>query len=163
MVSGCVGCINILCFAIFTWYCLGECRNKEAAAYTSIIITFILLLLIILYHVYTHTKIFSRIEKTKPGRMIERLLTNTDPKPKPKWHWSPPPDDDIHRFNELLDMIDRPINTNDYEVPLKQNPVKPTQSVVEVHQPYLTPPDPEEVINIQCVAEAVLKQLVNIN
>ena len=41
-------------------------------------------------------------------------------------------------------MIDRPINTDDYKVPLKQDPVKPTQSVVEVHQPYLTPPDPEE-------------------
>ena len=105
--------LNILCFATFTWYYFGECRNKEAAAYTSIIITFIVLLLIILYHVYTYTTVFSRTKKTKPGRMIDRLLTDTDQKSKPKRHWSPPPDDDIHRFNELLDMIDRPVNTSE--------------------------------------------------
>ena len=148
--------LNILSFAIFTWHSLGKPNgNQEAAAYTSVIITFIVLLLIILYHVYTYTTFFSKIKKTKPGRMIDRLFTDTDPKPKPKRHWSPPPDDDIHRFNELLDMIDRPVNTNDYKVPLKQKPVKPTQSVVEVHQPYVAPPDPEEVTNTQCAAEAV--------
>ena len=87
--------------------------------------------------------------------MIDRLFSDTDPKPKPKRHWSPPPDDDIHRFNELLDMIDRPVNTNDYKVPHKQKPVKPTQSVVEVHHPYLTPPDPEEATNTQHVVETV--------
>jgi hypothetical protein len=46
-------------------------------------------------------------------------------------------DNDIHRFYELLDKIDRPINTYDYELPVKQQEpaaVKPTQSVVEVHQ-----------------------------
>ena len=46
-------------------------------------------------------------------------------------------------------MIDRPVNTNDYQLPLKHKPVKPTQSVVEVHQPYLTPPDPEEEADTQ--------------
>ena len=50
-------------------------------------------------------------------------------------------------------MIDRPVNTNDYKI--KQKPVKPTQSVVEVHQSYLEPPDPEEMTNSQCTAEAV--------
>ena len=148
--------LNILSFAIFTTYTLDNPdKNQEAAAYTSVISTFIVLLLIILYHVYTYTTVFSKIKKTRPGRIIDRLFTNTDPKPKPKRHWSPPPDDDIHRFNELLDMIDRPVNTNDYTVTLKQEPVKPTQSVVEVHHPYLTPPDPEEVTNTQCAAEAV--------
>ena len=148
--------LNILSFAIFTTYTLDNPdSNHEAAAYTSVIITFIVLLLIILYHVYTYTTVFSKIKKTRSGRMIDRLFTNTDPKPKPKRHWSPPPDDDIHRFNELLDMIDRPVNTNDYTVTLKQEPVKPTQSVVEVHQPYVAPPDPEEVTNTQCAAEAV--------
>ena len=141
--------LNILLFAIFTWYTLDNSdSNQEAAAYTSVIITFIVLLLIILYHVYTYTIVFSKIKETKPVKMIDRLLTDANPKPKPKRHWSPPPDD-IHRFNELLDMIDRPVNTNDYKVPLKQKPVKPTQSVVEVHQPYLAPPDPE------CAAEVV--------
>ena len=45
--------LNILSFEIFTWYSLDNpASNREAAAYTSVIITFIALLLIILYHVY---------------------------------------------------------------------------------------------------------------
>ena len=142
--------LNILSFVIFTWYSFDKpASNREAAAYTSVIITFIALLLIILYHVYTYTSVFSKIHKTKLGQIIDRLSTDTDPKPKPERHWSPPPDDDIHQFYEFLDKIDRPVNTQDYKVPVKQQePVKPTQSVVEVHQPCnLAAPDPEEVAN----------------
>ena len=109
--------LNILSFAAFTWYCLGECRNKEAAAYTSVIITFIVLLLIILYHVYTYTTVFSKIKKTKPAIMISGLLSNAEePKCKNRQQITPPPDNDIHRFGELLDLIDRPVNTDDYTV-----------------------------------------------
>ena len=144
--------LNILFFIIFTWYSLDSpASNQKAAAYTSVTTTFIALLLIILYHVYTYTSVFSKIQETKFSGMIDRLFTDADPKPKPKRHsdWSPPPDDDIHRFYELLDVIDRPVNTHDYEVPVKQQePVKPTQSVMEVHQPRnLAAPDPEEVAN----------------
>ena len=41
-------------------------------------------------------------------------------------------------------MIDRPANTNDYRAELRQKPVVPTQSVVEVHRPNLAPSDQEE-------------------
>ena len=58
--------VNILSFVIFTWYSLNSpASGREAAAYTSVIITFIALLLIILYHVYTYTSVFSKIYKTK--------------------------------------------------------------------------------------------------
>ena len=51
------------------------------------------------------------------------MFTDADPKPKSK---RPPIDDDIHQFNELLDLIDHP--------------------VVEVHNPCdLAAPDPETV------------------
>ncbi|MCG8625098.1 MAG: hypothetical protein MJE68_24260, partial [Proteobacteria bacterium] len=95
---------------------------------------------------YTYTSVFSKVHKTKLNRMIDGLFTDTDPKSKPDRHWSPPPDDDIHRFNELLDMIDRPVDSDDYTLKIDpQKPVKPpTQSVVEVHQPKLAPPDPNE-------------------
>jgi hypothetical protein len=149
---------NILSFVLFTWYSLDSPASaRKAAACTSIIITFIVLLLIILYHVYTYTSVLSKIHKTNLGRMIDRLSTDTDAKPKPEHHWSPPPDDDIHRFNELLDVIDRPVNTNDYKVPVKQRePVKPTQSVVEVHQPRdLAAADPEEAANTPLIPSAV--------
>ena len=150
--------LNILSFALFAWYSLDNPdSNQEAAANTLVTLTFIVLLLIILYHIYTYTTLFSKLKVTKPGRMIDRLFsTNTDPKPHPERHYSPPHDDDIHRFNELLDMIDRPVDTHDYTVPLEQqNPVqKPSQSVVEVHHPKLAPTDPEEVIDTQNVPGA---------
>ena len=107
--------LNVLVLTTFTWYSLDSPdSNREAAAYTSVIITFIVLLLIILYHVYTYTSACSKISETTLGGMIDKLHTDTDPKPKPERHLSPPPDDDIHRFGELLDMIDSPVNTYDY-------------------------------------------------
>ena len=131
--------LNILSFAVFTWYSLDnpDSRNQIAAAYTSVIITFIVLLLIILCHVYTYTTIFSKIKKTKPGRIIDRLFTNTDPKLKPKRHRSPPPDDDIHRFNELLDMIDRPIKTIQCYLKSKQIKASETHPVCSGGAPSL--------------------------
>ena len=145
--------LNILSFATFTWYSLNNPKsNQEAAAYTSVILTFIVLLLIILYHVYTYTPVFSKLKTTRPGRVVDRLFSDAaGPKPKPKCHCSPPPDDDIHRFNELLDIIDSPANTYDYyTVSLKQKPVqKLTQSIVELHQPLLARLDPEEMTNTQ--------------
>ena len=46
--------------------------------------------------------------------MIDRLSTETQPKPNPRQRrFSPPPDDDIHRFDELMDELDCPIYTDD--------------------------------------------------
>jgi hypothetical protein len=105
--------LNILSFAIFIWYSLDDSDSnlKETVPTISVIITFIALLFIFLYHVYSYTTIFSRIKKRKPGRMLDRLFVDGDRSSKPQCHWISPPDDDIHRFNELLDIIDRPVNT----------------------------------------------------
>ena len=156
--------LNILSFAIFTWYSLDNPdTNQEAAAHTSVIITVIILLVIVVYHVYTFTTVFSKVKRTKSGRMINRLFIDADPKPQSERYWSPPPDNDIHRFGELLDMIDHPATTDDYRVPLTavHKPLIPTQSEVEMSQSLSchVPPDPEEVTNTQhtpTVAEAVL-------
>ena len=145
--------MNILSFTIFTWYCLDKSCNQRAAAWISVVITFIALLFIILYHVYTYTSVFSKVMKMNPKGTINKLFRrNGNRKPQPKCHWSPPPDDDIHRFYELLDIIDHPINTNDYNVPLKVAPVSPTVSVVEVHQPQLAILEPQKESNEQNVS-----------
>ena len=80
---------------------------------------------------------------------MDVLFTDTNPKPKPRQHrYCPPPDDGNHRFDdhELLDELDCPVYTDDYDTtPLLRPPlVKPTVSVVELHRPCLAPPDPEE-------------------
>ena len=142
--------LNVLFFTIFSSYALGkEQIHQEAIAYTSVTITIVVLLLIILYHVYTYTSLFSRFKRTMLGRKIDRLFTDTDPKPKPRLRrYSPPPDDDSHRFDdrELLDQLDCPVYTGDYDdtIPLlNPPPVEPTFSVVELPQPHLAPQYPE--------------------
>ena len=146
--------VNILLLVTFTWYSLdgdSNNNNQKTAVYTLVIITFIVLLLIIFYHVYMYTTVFSKAKKTKLGRMIDRLSTETQPNPREQ-RFSPPPDDDIHRFDELMDELDCPIYTADYNtIPLlRLTPVKPTQSVVELPKPRdLAAPDPEKVTNAQ--------------
>ena len=128
--------LNILFFALFTLYCLGDREsNQKVIAYVSVSITIGVLLLIILHHVYTYTSIFSKVKQTKAGRKLDGFLTQTtQPKPKPK-RQSPPPDDDIHRFHEVLDMIDHRVNTADYNVPQRQHAAAPTHTVVDVIEP----------------------------
>ena len=97
---------------------------------------------------------------------MDWFFTDADTKPKPERHWRPPvPDDDIHWFYELLDVIDHPVNTYDHKVPVKQQePVKPTQSVVEEPQPCdLAAPDPEEVANSLHIPDAAEAVHVEVN
>ena len=133
-------CLNVLFFTVFSSYALDKERiHQEAIAYTSVIITIVVLLLIILCHVYTYTSLFSKIKRTMLGRKMDRLFTDTDSKPKPRlrrYIYSPPPDDDdSRRFDdhELLDELD----SGDYDdtTPLHgPSPVEPTFSVVEPPQ-----------------------------
>ena len=112
----------------------------------------LVLLVIILYHVYTYTGLFSKVKKTKFGAMMDRLFTYSDQEPKPRQRrHSPPPDNDIHRFDELLDQLDCPVNTDDYNtIPLlEQTPDEPTFSVVELPKPHnLAPSDPPKELNL---------------
>ena len=136
---------NVLFLAVFTWYSLDILdSNRETAAYISVIVTLVALVLNVIYHIYTYTTIFSKFKGTKGGRRVDRLLSESESKPKTNRLNAPLDDDDIHRFNDLLDIIDRPVNTDDYNVPHRQNLIGPTKSVIEVHKPYFAPPDPKE-------------------
>ena len=139
--------LNIFTFTISTWYSLGHEQNrKEATAYASVTFTMLILLLIIFYHVYTYTSLFSKVKKKKFGGTIAKLFIDTDPIPKRRQgHYSTPADNDIHRFDELLDELGYPVNTDDYNTHplLEQTPIEPTFSVVELPKIHkLTSPDP---------------------
>ena len=129
---------NLLLLSLATSYSLGDSEsNREAAAYTSVTITLIVLLIIILFHVYFHTSLFAKLHDKKFMTQINSFFhSHPPPSPRPQ---SPPPDEDTHRFHELLDIIDRPANTNDYELAQRQQSAKPTRSVVEIRQPLLQP------------------------
>ena len=85
--------------------------------------------------------------------MVDRLQSETKQKAN---QFNTPLDDNIHRFNELLDIIDRPVNTDDYNINVPHRTlIGPTQSVVEVNQPQLAPgpPDPEEAVQLEAEKE----------
>ena len=130
---------NLLLLSLVTSYSLGDSEsNREAAAYTSVTITLIVLLIIILFHVYFHTSLFAKLHDKKFMTQINSFF-RSHPPPSPSGPQSPPPDEDTHRFHQLLDIIDRPANTNDYELAQRQQSAKPTRSVVEIRQPLLQP------------------------
>ena len=134
---------NILLLAVFTWYSFGKQDNvQKAVSYASGATTFIALLLIILFHVYTYTPLFKKFKKPKIfEQMFEKLRSRTDKIPKS----GPPPDDDNRRFNELLDIIDYPVNDYQVSIVSEQKPTVPTKSVIEIHQPSLTSPNHESI------------------
>lgn len=64
--------MSLIVFTIFTWYAtdLSDSRLLNSAVYTSVMVTFILLLVVILYDVCTYTQISLIIKKTKFSSML---------------------------------------------------------------------------------------------
>ena len=108
--------LNILSFALFTWFAIDAHLIQRAIAHVSVVTSFILLLMIVLYHVHLHTKIFSKVL----NHVYKRLLIFTEPfraivMPKDR---TPSPNDDNHDLcplqEPLLDTLDDSIiNTSD--------------------------------------------------
>ena len=142
---------NIIALSIFTWYTIDVDTNHQAAVTNiSVGITFIQLTAVIIYHVYKHTN--QKLSAMIQGSVIFVKVKGKFSKKKQKKvnHEPVPADEDIHQIYKLLDMIDRPVNTNDYNIPqVKPKPVEPTLSVVEPPKPLLIPanPPPLEAIN----------------
>ena len=135
---------NIVALSIFTWYTINADTNHQVAVTNiSVGITFIQLTAVIIYHVYKHTnqKLSAMIQGSVIFVKVKRKFSKK--KQKKVNHEPVPADEDIHQIYKLLDMIDRPVNTNDYNIPqVKPKPVEPTQSVVEPPKPLLVPANP---------------------
>ena len=156
--------LNLLFLCIFTSYSLTNTDfNQDIVAYISVLTAFIVLLLIVLYHVYAYTSLFLTIKEIRPFNMPFKFLIRGDQEARHRL--SLPPGDDIHRFNELLDIFDHPVNTDEYRVSLlRQKPLEPTPSVVEVYQPYLPPQNSEgaKEQSIQGRTEAAAHDQLNV-
>ena len=100
---------NILSFAMLTWLALSVKIDQKAIAYVSITTSFVLLVMIILYHMYAHTKMFQKFQNCS----YLPILTKINQKPRAQ---SPPPDDDIHGVWSLAGKIDDPVNANNCEL-----------------------------------------------
>ena len=76
---------NLVAFSALTWYNLDFEENQAAVAYTSVIIMFILLLGVIIFHVLRYTRLYkcSFVEKAFIW-MISRLLEKKNQKSNPQ-------------------------------------------------------------------------------
>ena len=95
---------------------------------------------IILYHVYTYTRVFSTLKKMNLSQIINKF--KAVPTIRAMCNQRLPSGDGIHRF-----MITgtSTVNSNDYSVPLlDRQPMKPTCSVVELPESDPDQPVPEE-------------------
>ena len=133
--------LNTLLFSVFTWYSLNSPNiNQKAVAYTSVLTTFATLCLILLYHVYTCTKIFSKVKKLHRSSLrVNNKFIKVDPTVRARQHLRRLPDG---LMKELLDKITVPANTVDHDdnnIPLlDQQPtvqVGTMYSIVELPKP----------------------------
>ena len=139
---------NISVISIITQYSLGSTEiNQRAVTNVSVVVTFVQLLIVIIYHCFTNIMV-SNIRKTK---IYQKLLKKFQGIAKMKYqfgHSKPTPvnvDTNINQINDYellaIDTIDqrRQINTVDHNSPpILPEPAKPTQSVIE-------PPSPRSV------------------
>ena len=135
---------NILSLTIFTWTKLSNKQvNQEAAAYVSVLSSFILLILIMAYHACTYTAIISKFTQSTVGKLLESTFKNNK-KPKPMQNYRiPQSDDDIHRFHDLLDIMgSQPANTKDWNPPSTEEQPTQTYSVVEAPEHLTSSPEP---------------------
>ena len=108
---------NLLAFSAITWYNLHSKKNQIAVAYTSVMIIFILLLGVIVFHVLRYTRLYKCSFVEKAFKWISSRLIKKKPKEE---H----PNDAPEEMNGY--QFERP---NDEELPTV------TYSVVEIHQP----------------------------
>ena len=106
---------NLIALSIFTWYSTDAEGNQEAVTNISIGITFVQLLVVLLYHVfkYANQKLYSYFEKNaiiiKLNKHLERIY-----RMKCTHHSSSNRNSDsAHQVYEVLDMVNRHSNRID--------------------------------------------------
>ena len=130
--------INIISVSMFAWYNSETNNKQDVITNVSVGITLVQLLVVILYHVctYTRLKVFSRIHDSLICKKLDKTLKQILPREyNDRPNQQPPANNDVNnKFLEFLDMVDR------------SDDVEPTYSIVEIPKPHLTPPQPLDKI-----------------
>ena len=123
---------NLVALFTFTWYTTDAGGNQEAITNISVVIIFIQLLAVLLYHVfrYVNQRLYSRFEKSVPvvklKKYLEKMKENKCANKSRSNH-----DKNTLRADELLEMVDRPPgDTTDNQV--FSNVITSTVSMAEM-------------------------------
>ena len=128
--------LNILFLTSFTWLALDTNINQRGISYTSVIGAFILLLVVISYHLYAHTQLFSKLHSHQYC-MIPNVLFSI--KQRPKHPQTPEQEDDDSRgAHSLFESINDSINVTRCETGGNSESRELTVTVIEVPKPTST-------------------------
>lgn len=94
---------TVFYFNIAIFSTLTLATDHDAIAYVSVGVAFILLLMIIFYHMYAYCSAFSKVRNSVFGNKLNAVF-KSDIKHKKQ------PKDDVYGSHELLDMMDQPNN-----------------------------------------------------
>ena len=107
---------NLIFLSVFSWYSLEtRTQTRAAIAYTSVSVTFLLLIVVLIYHVYKYTSAFSKLQKSTSFKTF-LVLFQVEEKEQAK---------------KIPDKCNDPLELDD----ILMNRVEPTYSVVEIHKP----------------------------
>ena len=95
---------NIIILASFTAYNLSTGNNQDGVAYTSVILSMVVTLFILLYHVYMYTPLFRRLSNSKFVMNIENRLT-VKSEPQSSENRRPSIMNSIRRYDDTIDIL----------------------------------------------------------
>ena len=121
---------NIIILASFTAYNLSAGNNQDGVAYTSVVLSMVVTVFILLYHVYMYTSLFRRLRTSKFVINID----NKKSEPKISKNSQPSIMNPICRHDDTIDILNSDAdryNTNCSRSITKEQQ-KQTKSVVEI-------------------------------
>ena len=127
--------INTIFFAAFTSYNLSTGNSQDGIAYTSVILSFVVTIFIVLYHVYEYTSLLSMLKKSKAAISIQKMLKSSDKRELEDEFDHSHYNNDDDRYEDILDISDYHVSDADYhemESNDRSTPSEPTSSVIEL-------------------------------
>ena len=130
--------VNIVCFASFTSYNLSRGNSQDAVAYLSVCLSILVTVLIILYHFYKYTSLFSMCKQKIEKEISKKFKSPSRKRAIVEASSTAITDDSIRRYDDIMDLSDYSTNETEYhfvEHPDSStgSPRKPTYSVVELN------------------------------
>jgi hypothetical protein len=124
---------NLLFLSVFTQYSLDEIeKNKEIPAYISVTVTIFVLLLIVLYHIYFHSSLLTKLQHTSLHVKLTRIFEQEYIPKSKQWNVEPVDND----TNELMEAMEYHSDTDTYVSSVR---CAATHSTIAIPIPVLEP------------------------
>jgi predicted outer membrane repeat protein len=130
--------VNIVCFAAFTSFNLSRGNSQDAVAYLSVCLSILVTVIIVLYHFYKYTSLFSLCKEKYAKKISKRFKSPSRKRTVVEASSTAITDDSIRRYDDIMDLSDYSTSETDYHFiaspeSIIGSPRKPTYSVIELN------------------------------